>query len=180
MTMVGFLVTLGKAGIVFGLLALTIKLLRRYDRRVGTGPRRSAPGRAGRGLRRRDRRVLDVVERTGLSRTASMVLVRVQDQHWVLGVTDQQVTMLLEVDLPDDGDAIDLRPRRTERSVPTGTGEDGVGDRGRDADGSAVPERFSALLRSELVRQTKRYLPGRARVEVLDPPTVTGEDGDVA
>ncbi|MCC6437252.1 MAG: flagellar biosynthetic protein FliO [Acidimicrobiales bacterium] len=170
MTMVGILVTLGKAGIVFGLLAVTVKLLRRYDRRVGTGPRRPGPARGGRGHRRRDRRVLDVVERTTLSRTASMILVRVQDQHWVLGVTDQQVTMLLEVDLPEEADAIDLRARHTGRSAPEGNAPEGAGD-----DAAAAPERFSALLRSELLRQTRRYRPGRSRVEVLDPPAVTGD-----
>ncbi|MEZ5233293.1 MAG: flagellar biosynthetic protein FliO [Acidimicrobiales bacterium] len=176
MTMVGFLVTLGKAGIVFGLLAMTVKMLRRYDRRLGTGGRR--PGAAGtaarrgaRPRRRRERRVLDVVERAPLGRAASVVLVRVQDQHWVLGVTEQQVSMLLEVDLPDDG-AIDLR----------GAGAEAGGGIGTAADGTAtttLPDGFGAIFRAELLRHTRRYLPGRSKVEVLDPASVHGA-GDEA
>ena len=169
MTMVGFLVTLGKAGIVFGLLAVTVKMLRRYDRRLGTGARR--PGAAGaaarRGAlprRRRERRVLDVVERAPLGRAASVVLVRVQDQHWVLGVTEQQVSMLLEVDLPQDG-AIDLRAAG---DLATG------GADAPSATGGAVgtADGFGAIFRAELLRHTRRYLPGRSKVEVLDPASV--------
>lgn len=156
MTMVGFLVTLMKAATVFGLLALTVKMLRRYDRRSGTSGRRAPGARGGRGRGRRSRRVLDVVERAPLGRSASMVLVRVQDQHWVVGVTEQQVTMLLEVDLPDDDPGtIDLRPRR-----------------GAAASGGAPAP---ALSFGELLKQARQYLPVRGRIEPLDPSEVQGE-----
>ena len=94
MTVVGLLSTLIKAGLVFGLLAVTVKMLRRYDRRAGTTGRRHR-GRTGRhgtgrhasgrglgaalsGIGGRSDRVLDVVERAPLGRTTSAVLVRVQ------------------------------------------------------------------------------------------------------
>ncbi len=117
MTLLSLLITMLKAASVFALLAFTVKMLRRYDRRSGTAPRRnSRRGTARLGPRRSSRRperILDVVERASLGRASSVVLVRVRDQHWVLGVTEQQVSMLLEVDL-DEEEAIDLRPEPEE------------------------------------------------------------------
>lgn len=152
--MVGFMVTLMKAGLVFALLAITVKVLRRFDGRAGGSRRRRGNAGMGGGLvaggrsrrRRRPERVLDVVERAPLGRASSVVLVRVRDQHFVLGVTDQQVAMLLEVDLPDDDDdAIDLR-----------------------ADAGQGQRPAAALSLGELVRQAKLYLPGRSRIEPVD------------
>lgn len=153
MTMVGLLVTLAKAGLVFGLLAITVKMLRRYDRRSGTSSRRGKARGGATRSRRGSTRVLDVVERAPLGRAASVVLVRVQDQHWVLGVTEQQVTMLLEVDLPEP-ESIDLRAE-TKTAAAVGLG---------------------ALSWGELARQARQYLPARSRIEVIDAPTLNDED----
>ncbi len=155
MTMVGFLVTLIKAGLVFGLLALTIRMLRRYDQRAARAGSTSRPRRAGRGSKRRTERLLDVVERAPLNRSASVVLVRVRDQHWVLGVTEQQVSMLLEVDLPDEPETIDLR---AEHDGPVG---------------------FAAVSWRELSRQAQRYFPNRTKVEAVSTPAPPVE-GDPA
>lgn len=122
MSMVGLLGLLVKAASVFGLLALTVRLLRRVDasRGVSRGRARGGQGRPGAGSagrapavgnlgrllggggRRRSTPVLDIVERKSLGRTSSLLLLRVQDQHWVVGVTDQAVSVLLEVDIPAD------------------------------------------------------------------------------
>lgn len=113
MSMVGVISVLVKTGAVFGLLAITVRLLRRIDGgrgRTGRSRRnsgRGAPGPLARllgggGTRRRDP-LLEIVERKTLGRASSVVLLRVQDQHWVVGVTDQAVSVLLEVDVPADG-----------------------------------------------------------------------------
>jgi len=181
--MVGLLLTLVKAGLVFGLLAVTVRMLRRYDRRVGTtarrGPARRRSGTRGYGSGRsrgarglgaalsglggRPERVLDVVERTALGRTSSAVLVRVRDQHFLLGVSDSRVTMLLEVDLPA-GDADDDVSDALDGDIDLrGAGDDAGGFAGR----------FGA----ELLRQARSHLPGASRVELIDPPVIT-DDGD--
>jgi len=180
---VGLLLTLVKAGLVFGLLAITVGMLRRYDRRVGTttrrghGRRRSGTRGYGSGRSRRARglgaalsglggrpeRVLDVVERTALGRTSSAVLVRVRDQHFLLGVSDSRVTMLLEVDLPAD-DADDDASDALDGDIDLrGAGDDDGGFAGR----------FGA----ELLRQARAHLPGGSRVELIDPPALTGSTG---
>lgn len=99
--MVGMLEMVVKAGAVFGLLALTVRLLRRID--GGNRSRRTRSLRAG-GRRRplRNGRVLEVVERTGVGRTATVVVVRVAGEHWVLGVTDTGINRLGDIDLDDD------------------------------------------------------------------------------
>jgi hypothetical protein len=156
MTMVGFLVTLIKAGLVFGLLAVTIKMLRRYDRRSGTGGGRRAGrsrrggGAGGRSRRaRHDERVLEIVERAPVGRASSVLLVRVQDQHWVLGVTEQQISMLLEVDLPEVAeDTIDLRAEATPMAA------------------------LGLKAWQQLARHARQYLPGGQKVELLEPPGV--------
>jgi hypothetical protein len=159
MTMVGFLVTLIKAGLVFGLLAITIKGLRRFDRRAGTGGGRRArrsrgagrpTGRSRRG--RRDERVLEIVERAQVGRASSVILVRVQDQHWVLGVTEQQISMLTEVDVPEPvEDAIDLRAEPT----------------------TVAP--FGLKAWQDLARHARQYLSGGQKVELLDLPDMVDD-----
>jgi len=60
------------------------------------------------GRRRPKAPVLEVVTRQGLSRTASIAVVRVSGQLLLLGVTDSAVSVLREVDEPDeepDGEA---------------------------------------------------------------------------
>ncbi len=55
----------------------------------------------------------EVLSRQVLSRAASVVVVRVGDKALVLGVTEQQVNVLGETDLPAEDDA--AAPRRTEK-----------------------------------------------------------------
>ncbi len=55
---------------------------------------------------RRAPRALEIVERATLGRTSAVVLLRVRDQHVLLGVTDQQINVLRTLD-PEP--AIDLR-----------------------------------------------------------------------
>ena len=185
--MVGFLVTLVKAGMVFALLALTVKMLRRYDsrrfgttsrKRAGAGARQRAGSGArdplGRGGRARTARwsrtsrpepVLDVVERAPLGRSSSVILVRVQDQHFLFGVTDTQISMLLEVDVPADADAttaIDLRP-------------DAGGDDATEDDDRRGRAPMTTSFSAELLRQARQYLPGASRVEVIDTPQLADE-----
>ncbi len=181
--MVGFLVTLMKAGMVFALLALTVKMLRRYDRRrfgttsrkqMGTRPRtttasssrssRSPLGLFGSSRWSRTPRaepVLNVVERAPLGRNSSVILVRVQDQHFLFGVTDSQISMLLEVDVAnraESDESVDL---------PPGTPADQQA--ARDIVGQPVS--FGA----ELLRQVRQYLPGTPTVENIDTTDLLGE-----
>ena len=53
----------------------------------------------------------EVLSRQALSRAASVVVVRVGDKALVLGVTEQQVNLIAETDLPAEDDAA---ARRTE------------------------------------------------------------------
>jgi flagellar biosynthetic protein FliO len=52
-----------------------------------------------RGVSGKDSRLIDVLERQQLSRTASVSVIRVMDQALVIGVTDSQVRLLAEIDL---------------------------------------------------------------------------------
>lgn len=52
-----------------------------------------------RGMGGKDSRLIDVIERQQLSRTASVSVIRVMDQALVIGVTDSQVRLLTELDL---------------------------------------------------------------------------------
>ena len=74
-------------GVVLALMAGAGAVLRRSGL-AGT----SAPGRRG------ARRPVEVVARHGLSRGASITVVRLGDRGLVLGVTDHQVTLLTEID----------------------------------------------------------------------------------
>ena len=61
----------------------------------------------------------EVVSRQVLSRAASVVVVRVGDRALVLGVTEQQVSLLTETDLPPEQPAA----RRTTVLEPAGPGD---------------------------------------------------------
>jgi len=101
-----------KAGAVFGLLALTVRMLRRLDggRRGARKGGRLATLAGGKGRRST---TMEIVERKPLGRASSVVLLRVRDQHWVVGVTEQQVQVLLEVDVEDaETDVVDVRGQR--------------------------------------------------------------------
>jgi len=76
-------------GVVFGLMAGAAAVLRRSGL-AGT----AVSGR--RGLRRAV--PVEIVARHGLSRAASVAVVRLGGRGLVLGVTDQQVTLLTEID----------------------------------------------------------------------------------
>jgi hypothetical protein len=58
----------------------------------------------------------------------------VRDQHWVVGVTEQQVQVLLEVDVePEEDDVVDLRRPRLALGMPQpgAAGQPGWADLGR-------------------------------------------------
>ena len=69
---------------VLGLLLLAARLLRRFS-----GGPTARPG---------SQRAVQVVDRYGVGRNASVVVVRVADVPLVLGVTDTQVNLLAELD----------------------------------------------------------------------------------
>lgn len=74
--------------IVIGLMIVCARVLKKRGIDLTTGSRR------GNG----PRPVVDVIARRGLSRNASVVVVRAGGKTLVLGVTDQQITMLAEAD----------------------------------------------------------------------------------
>jgi flagellar protein FliO/FliZ len=91
-------------------LAFVLGLMWLIARRVKRGP-------GGRG---RSGRLIDVLSRQQLSRTASVAVVRVMDQALIVGVTDGQITVLGETDLQAaqaslDAAAEPARPARTLR-----------------------------------------------------------------
>ena len=94
-------------------LAFVLGLMWLIARRVKRGP-------GGRG---RSGRLIDVLSRQQLSRTASVAVVRVMDQALIVGVTDGQITVLGETDLQAaqaslDAAAEPARPARAARPEP--------------------------------------------------------------
>lgn len=86
-----------RVAIVMALLFGTLRVIGRI-----TG--RRAPG-GGRGVVRRnlgggggDRRMVEVLDRQSLGKTTSIALVRIGDRRVALGVTDQRVDVLLQLD----------------------------------------------------------------------------------
>jgi flagellar biogenesis protein FliO len=71
-----------KMTLVFGLLGGTLWWLRRHDRGVML-------------LARKDARPVAVLAQTKLSKTASVAVVRIGNDSFAVGVTDQSVTLLL-------------------------------------------------------------------------------------
>jgi len=88
-----------KVALIFGLLAVTLKLIGRIGGGQGgfTGPARA----------RAIGRPVEVVGRSPLTRHASLVLVRMGERCYALGVSDTSVNLLTEV-------AIDLNPADTD------------------------------------------------------------------
>jgi flagellar protein FliO/FliZ len=91
-------------------LAFVLGLMWLIARRVKRGP-------GGRG---RSGRLIDVLSRQQLSRSASVAVVRVMDQALIVGVTDGQITVLGETDLQAaqaslEAAAEPTRPARTLR-----------------------------------------------------------------
>jgi flagellar biosynthetic protein FliO len=87
-------------GIILGLLLLAAKVARRNGRTL------RLPGIGSFGGKRRDP-VINVIERTSLSKNASLAVVQVGDRTMVVGITDHEVSLLTDqVDLAvttDDG-----------------------------------------------------------------------------
>ena len=79
--------TLVKVAITFGLLFLTLRLVGRLH---GPSAKVSTPGGA---------RPVETVARSALGRNASVVVVRLGERCFALGVTEQQVNLLTEVDV---------------------------------------------------------------------------------
>ena len=82
---------LGRAALVFGLLAVTLWLVRRTD--------------GGRRLQRAAG-PLEVVSTTRLGKGASLALVRIGTSTYALGVTEHAVSLLTETDLPDQPEPV--------------------------------------------------------------------------
>jgi flagellar protein FliO/FliZ len=92
-------------------LAFVLGLMWLIAKKVKRGP-------GGRG---RNGRLIDVLSRQQLSRTASVAVVRVMDQALIIGVTDGQVSVLGEADLVAAQASLETpettRPARTARAV---------------------------------------------------------------
>lgn len=122
LSIVGALV---KVAVVFALLWITLKLVARVHRNSGgvVVRRRAA---AGGGAVRPTGRLVEVMGRSALGRNTSIVVVRVGDNCLALGVSEQNVNLLSEVDLDldldDDDDPVVIDshtdPARTQVSAP--------------------------------------------------------------
>jgi flagellar protein FliO/FliZ len=89
-------------------LAFVLGLMWLIARRVKRGP-------GGRG---RSGRLIDVLSRQQLSRSASVAVVRVMDQALIVGVTDGQITVLGETDLQAAEASLEAaEPARPTRSL---------------------------------------------------------------
>ena len=89
-------------GVVLALMAGAAAILRRNG----------VPGRGSAGGRRTPARV-EVIARHGLGRASSVAVVRVGERALVLGVTEQQITLLAEADPADLIDVQQSDPART-------------------------------------------------------------------
>lgn len=78
--------------IVIGLMMLCARILKKRGIDLTSGARRNAGARHS----------VDVLARRVLTRNASVAVVRAGGKTLILGVTDQQVTMLTEADIPLD------------------------------------------------------------------------------
>ena len=90
--------TLVKVVATFGLLFLTLKMVGRF---YGTG-RSGMPGFGGGGRTRGGvvtARPVEVIGRTSLGRNSSVTVVRMGERCFALGVTDQTINLLTEVDI---------------------------------------------------------------------------------
>ncbi len=103
--------TLVKVVATFGLLFLTLKLVGRfYGAGRGASALRVRPGVTA--------RPVEVLGRTSLGRNASVTVVRMGERCFALGVTDQEVNLLTEVDIdltpppppPAGTQVVDTRP----------------------------------------------------------------------
>jgi flagellar biogenesis protein FliO len=98
--------TLLRVAVVFVLLIATMRVMTRLTgrRNRGRGRARAVPRRRG------DARPIEVIDRQGLSRNATVAIVEIEGRRLALGITDQNVRLLADL---TDGDErpveIDLR-----------------------------------------------------------------------
>ena len=115
-----------KVAVVFALLWVTLKLVARVHRNSGgTGITVRKPASAGGGrVTRPAHRLVEIMGRSQLGRNTSIVLVRVGDSCLALGVSEQQVNLLYEVDLdldtPNDDDVVVLDTNTDDARVVAG------------------------------------------------------------
>jgi len=112
----------------------------------------------------------EVVSRQALSRAASVVVVRVGERALVLGVTEQQVSLLTETELPAEAAAV----RRTEVIDLDGDDAPATADVTADVSGALVPQPRSAdpaPVRHRPRRQDGRQDGGALAGSALSPAT---------
>jgi flagellar protein FliO/FliZ len=108
---------------------------------------------ARRPLSRRGTGTLTVLARQQLSRGASVAVLRVVDRALVLGVTDQQVTLLGEADL----DEVERQQAPPVRAARPAAGAAGLNGRlGSRPDGAAAPRRGWSRAVEYLRERTER------------------------
>ncbi|GAB2476562.1 FliO/MopB family protein [Jatrophihabitans fulvus] len=76
--------------------------------------------RARKGMKGKGDRVVEIIDRASLGRSSSVAVVRVNDRAFVLGVADQQVSLLGETDLAESlaakGETPSARKRTSHRA----------------------------------------------------------------
>jgi flagellar protein FliO/FliZ len=128
-------------GVVLGVMAAAATVLRRSGV-VGTAS-------AGRGSRRRGNPV-EVIARHGLTRGSSITVVRLGGRALVLGVTEQQVSLLTEVDPAE----LDVAPE-DELSNPGTPRTPGAGPAGPGIGAGVLPWKVALeQLRERTVRRS--------------------------
>lgn len=127
--------------VVIALMILLAAALRKRGILLGT------PGSSGGGRRRSSPLLqVDVLARRALGRNAQVAVVRTAGRTLVLGVTDHQVTMLLDTEIGDfDADGLEVLPEGAQ-----GTGF--AGTVGRNRSGSAWKATLDAV-RERTVRR---------------------------
>jgi flagellar protein FliO/FliZ len=101
-----------KVVLTFGLLFLTLKMVCRLH-----GPRMGGGGLGGRARRPGMPRPVEVIGRSQLGRSSSVAVVRVGERCLALGVTDQNISVLTEVEL-GEADLTPPPPAGTQGQVP--------------------------------------------------------------
>jgi len=126
----------------------------------------------GRGASRRTNAV-NVVGRQGIGPKASVVVVDVDGNRFVLGVTERQVSVLHTGERPHDADVRPLRPVRktfakelpgAAESAPEATGTGGTGN----ATGSTGTNSSTSSTSSTDSRQDADFLTAQGRASLFD------------
>lgn len=137
--------------LVLGILVLVVRYLERRGVGVGGNVGRGGRGRRGRSHRRRP---VEILQRTPLSKSASVQVVRVGERVLVLGVTDSSVRVLTDLE-PADVEG-DRDVRRTDVVAL------------RELDGPRTPAQTGIAARAALpaLRAVTRRQDGAARTIV--------------